>query len=409
MPSIEVKDTIESSGFPLAFRVDAAVADGKALGGLDIKHPGTIKVEARALGGHQKEAVVTEGHSGAVWRMVSDEGPMLQGTDLAPFPLGFMNAGLQADVLGRMAALGTAQGPERSQLDGVTAELATDYAFEGSFYKGTGKGSAKAPQFKFMVPSRFDAKRFEVLIQAAMAASPLVAMHSQVLRNTFALYVNGKRRMLNSLPESAEREVIDPLKSWHGVPSPGRDEASRPFATRALIERLEPIAAPVAGAAAAANSAAASALSGESAKIDIMVRGRSRLCDSTTESEVWLARPVGSHFGLFSCESIENQPPPSAPRGLSLAMSGIAFCLMTQVLRYVGYHNMKVRALRVVQLSPFDWARDGRALALPLDTHVFVHADENDETMERLLVMAANTCYLHAALGAVLESQFTLA
>jgi hypothetical protein len=227
-------------------------------------------------------------------------------------------------------------------------------------------------------------------------------MHSQSLRNTFALYVNGKRRVLKFLPESTQLEVVDPLKSWSGVPSPGREEALRPFATRPLIKRLPQTVAPAAGVAAAT-------LSGESAKIDIMVRGRSMLNDSTTQSQVWLARPVGSHFSLCSSESVDDRVTASAPRGISLAMAGIAFCLMTQVLRYVGYHNMKVRALRIVQLSPMDWSTDGRAMALPLDTHMFVHADESDETMERLLVMAANTCYLHAALGVALESRFTLA
>ncbi len=399
MASIEVKDTIESSGFPLAFRVDRTSATVEATGSLDADHPGTIKVEARALGGHQKEAVVSEGIAGAVWRLVSDEGPMLQGTDLAPFPLGFMNAGLLADVLGRMATLANSRG---LQLGDVTAELATDYAFEGSFFKGTGKGSAKAPQFKFAVPSGFDAGRFEVLIHDALAASPLVAMHSQALHNTFALYVNGKRRVLRFLPESAQLEVVDPLKSWSGVPSPGREEALRPFTTKSLIKQLPQTVAAAAGIA-------PPTLSGESAKIDIMVRGRSSLNDSITQSEVWLARPVGSHFSLYSSESVDDRQTASAPRGLSLAMAGIAFCLMTQVLRYVGYHNMKVRALRIVQLSPIDWAIDGRAMALPLDTHVFVHADESDQTIERLLVMAANTCYLHAALGAALESRFTLA
>jgi hypothetical protein len=35
------------------------------------------------MGGHQKEAVVKEGQAGSSWRMVSDEGPALKGTDLA--------------------------------------------------------------------------------------------------------------------------------------------------------------------------------------------------------------------------------------------------------------------------------------------------------------------------------------
>ncbi len=399
MASIEVRDTIESSGFPLAFRVDRDSDPNSSVDRNESSGPAFIKVEARALGGHQKEAVVTEGALGTAWRMVSDEGPILQGTDLAPFPLGFMNAGMQADVLGRLAALARQQG---IAFDGATSELATDYTFEGSFFKGTGKGSATAPVFGFGRPAQLDPAVFNALIQRALAGSPLIAMHGQELTNSFALHVNGKRRALSAMLESREQSVQDPLKSWAGIPSPGRAESLRPQASGStnLIERLPQPASGVSGTA-------SPTLSGESAKIDIMVRGRARSDQSTTRSEVWLARPVGSHFSLSSCESLDHRPAASAPLGLSLAMAGIAFCLMTQILRYVGYHKMNVRALRVVQISPFEWAADGQAKALPLDTHVFVHADERDDTMERLLVMAANTCYLHAALGSALETKVT--
>ena len=62
-------------------------------------------VEARKLAGHQKEAVVHEGSAGSRWRLASDEGKHLTGTDLAPFPLGFFNAGLHGDVMGRILGL----------------------------------------------------------------------------------------------------------------------------------------------------------------------------------------------------------------------------------------------------------------------------------------------------------------
>jgi hypothetical protein len=68
---------------------------------------------------------------------------------------------------------------------------------------------------------------------------------------------------------------------------------------------------------------------------------------------------------------------------------------------------MKVRALRLVQLSPCRIA-SGVAQALPLDTHVFVHTEESDEVMERLVQMSARTCYLHAALSAALPPEVAL-
>jgi uncharacterized OsmC-like protein len=42
----------------------------------------------------QKEAIIQNGPTGTVWRVVCDEGPWLNGTDLAPFPLAFFAAGV---------------------------------------------------------------------------------------------------------------------------------------------------------------------------------------------------------------------------------------------------------------------------------------------------------------------------
>lgn len=38
---------------------------------------------------------------GTVWRLTSDEGAILKGSDLAPFPLAFYNAGLHSDFVKR--------------------------------------------------------------------------------------------------------------------------------------------------------------------------------------------------------------------------------------------------------------------------------------------------------------------
>jgi hypothetical protein len=50
-----------------------------------------FQVEARAMTYHQKEAVVSEVIQGVAWRITSDEGAALEGTDLAFFPLGFFS------------------------------------------------------------------------------------------------------------------------------------------------------------------------------------------------------------------------------------------------------------------------------------------------------------------------------
>ncbi|MFV1963712.1 MAG: OsmC family peroxiredoxin, partial [Acidimicrobiia bacterium] len=86
--------SIESSGRPLVFRVENS--HDELPGGAGSTMPGTfLRTVVRALVGMQKEAAVTIEPDGSVWRLVSDEGPYLNGTDLAPFPLAFFAAGMQ--------------------------------------------------------------------------------------------------------------------------------------------------------------------------------------------------------------------------------------------------------------------------------------------------------------------------
>ena len=69
--------------------------------------------------------------------------------------------------------------------------------------------------------------------------------------------------------------------------------------------------------------------------------------------------------------------------------------------------------LRIVQDGAFGLsgtAAEGnlRGQAHPLDTHIFLHGEESDERMEKLLTMAQNTCYLHALVHAPLEPEVVL-
>ena len=81
--------SIESLGHPLAYKMRA---DRDQLTSSD--EFSAVRVEAHALGGMQKEALVYQGSTRSLWRMVSDEGPYLNGTDLAPFPLAFFSVGM---------------------------------------------------------------------------------------------------------------------------------------------------------------------------------------------------------------------------------------------------------------------------------------------------------------------------
>jgi hypothetical protein len=83
---------------------------------------------------------------------------------------------------------------------------------------------------------------------------------------------------------------------------------------------------------------------------------------------------------------------------------------MTQFTRYIEYRHHKVRAIRFVQTLPFALSGDARDGTLrggvePVDTHVFLHAEEPDEVLQNLLEVAENTCYLHAALRSALPGR----
>ncbi len=125
-------DTIDMHGDPLAFRV----RQGRGRSPLGAGGHDVIKVEARQLAGHQKEAVVSEGADASAWRLTPDEGKHLGGTDLAPFLLGFFNAGLQSDLYGRTRALAAAR---NIALDDVAIRVVNHYWLTGSFIHGTGE------------------------------------------------------------------------------------------------------------------------------------------------------------------------------------------------------------------------------------------------------------------------------
>lgn len=382
--SIQRTDSIESSGFPLGFTVRKGSTRPGVIGAAASRD--MFKVELRALGGHQKEAVVTEGEAGSMFRNVCDEGALLKGTDLAPFPLGFFSAGLQADIENRFMTLAAARG---LRINSLATELMNGYEFNGSFYRGDGKGSADAPRIKLKVSTSASAESVYAVARSALDASPMVAAIRAPLANTFAIYVNGRRRPITTPNPSRAGDASDPLKTWAGVPKPLASAADLPDMIAKLVPA--PDGQPVWTTPPDPTA---------TVRRQIEIYGISRWNDGLTESETWGAKPLGSRFGL---KSDERPGGDRAPSGLGIAVSGIAHCLTTQLLRYTEVHKMAVRAIRVVQFSPFELAgnaKDGslRAIAHPFDTHVFLHGDDTDERMERLLAMAQNTCYLHALL-----------
>ena len=125
------------------------------------------------------------------------------------------------------------------------------------------------------------------------------------------------------------------------------------------------------------------------------------------ETDTYLSLPGVSHFTLKADERTEAD---QAPCGLSQIAASIVFCYMTQISRYIEHMRLNVRGTRIVQYWPVA-IRDGtppQGVAEPVDTHLFFSGDESDETHEKLMTIAARTCYLHATLTAQLSPEVAI-
>jgi hypothetical protein len=373
-----VTDTIESHGDPLAFRL----CQGSSRSPLCGNGRDTIKVEARQLAGHQKEAVVTEGADASAWRLTSDEGKHLRGTDLAPFPLGFFNAGMQSDLYCRIRTLAAARD---IGLGAVEIRVANHYWLTGSFIHGTGEGHAEAPDIDVHIRSGASTETIKALIAEAMDVSPAIAfLRTPLSGNTFALYINGRRRTVEGVANSPSADAGDPYRTYTRAPRPLDTDARRD-----LIEKT--------GQVEQGTPEPASATVTNKLIRNIIGVGKSIGGDGMYETDTWLGMPGTSHFRLLSDESGNA----AAPCGLALLSAGIAFCYMTQLSRYIENMKMKIHGVRLVQFNPY--VAGPAAAAEPIDTHLFLNGEAADETHLQLLTIAARTCYLHAAAKAPTE------
>jgi len=337
-------DTIDGSGHPLAFRVAQ-----------DCEEPDAVVVHARTMGvGHQKEALVYDGRAGAVWRLTSDEGPNLKGTDLAPFPLAFLNAALGAEVISALQS--AAVGPALQ----TQVEVRNRYRFQGSFFSGTGQGSAIGTEIVF--PLRADASATRESIEQMVSRSVLFGYLSQPLRNTFALHVNGRPVEVTRVSASTAPTQRDPflIHRTVPVPAPGAWE-------RDAIQAMPPLP-----------------------------------WDASRQRPKSLVLPMSraNRFAFVSDPAGRSEPSPHA-----LFAAGVAFCYLTQYLRYIEYRHYDVQQVRIVQRMPLA----AGAIVMPVDSHIFITAREDQAVIQALLEIAENTCYAHAMLrGSVpIKTEFT--
>jgi len=147
-----------------------------------------FRTDVRALTGMQKEAVVWPlGGDRRGWRMFSDEGPYLNGTDLAPFPLGFFSAGLQFSFLENLAERARARGIRIESLESIQD---TWYTMTGSALRGDMTGGAKPVDLLVKIRAEASPETVANLVREAELSSPAHAAMRNVLANTFSCRLN---------------------------------------------------------------------------------------------------------------------------------------------------------------------------------------------------------------------------
>jgi len=193
--------SIESLGHPLVFSISDAPE-------VVTNPPGhvTVVADVHALDGMQKEALVRVG-SGRTWRMVSDEGPYLNGADMAPFPLAFFAAGMQFSFL---SELGRGARARSVALTSVELVQETFYSMEGSFLRGDATGGAMPVRLEVVVESEAEPDMVAEVVRMAAARSGPQALMRDALTSLFALTHNGHRCEIDGLASSASTRAEAP-------------------------------------------------------------------------------------------------------------------------------------------------------------------------------------------------------
>jgi hypothetical protein len=376
--------SIQDSPYPLVFPVAAVPAAFDATPG-DASDRLCLRTTAHALSGMQKEAVVCAGSS--AWRMVCDEGPYLNGTDLAPFPLAFFCTGMVSSYLTELLAL-----LKRHDIAFDNLRLLQDnrYAMEGSAVAGTMTGSALPVELRLEADSAAEPALLQQMLMEAVAASPVAALLRQPLVNTFTLTCNGIRiapgRIVGaSLPPPPEPQGFAGLR-------PPQDH---PYATDIISKLLAAtVREHVAGGAGTSLA--------DNQKRVLHMRGICTLrADGLHETVVELYQPIGSRF-RFVTDDHTGTGGARAPGSLAYLSAGLAFCYLTQIGRYAHIVKKPLQSYQLVQDTCFSHptvvgGKRSAGSAEPVTTHVYLSGAASEDYARTVTDMSEQTCFLHAA------------
>lgn len=378
---------IESLGFELAYKAAEGVPSAESLDTSNNKI--AIRSQLRALTGMQKEALVFDSASGTQWRMVCDEGPYLNGTDLAPFPLAFYTTGMAFSFTAELLKHAKAAG---IKLESYKLTQDNFYTMEGSALRGNMIGGALPVEMIVEIEADASTEAIQALVDKAEQTSPAQRYMNNEIVNTFALNHNGEVVEASDINLSPNPLQPDPSSSFKTAQPLSADTFERDIITK--VNSAETLFGVEGGAGSSLQA---------SQKRTLHMRGVVSLLDNGLMScDVQLFKPLGSKFRfLGDANGIRT------PSSLAYLSAGVGFCFLTQIGRYAHIVKQNITTYSIVQDSAFT-ITDDQSEAFPVDTHTFIESEEKDEAAQKNLYMSERTCFLHAAMRGSTKSKITL-
>ncbi len=384
----KIEDSIESSAYPLVFQADAA-----SLNLLPLQSSGDvlqIRAMARPLAGMQKEAIIQAGPGGNIWRIVCDEGPWLNGTDLAPFPLAFFTAGLAASFMSAFMAEAMQRGV---RVDSAKLEQDNFFSMEGSALRGTMTAGALPVEVSFTATGSATTAEFEQIAVAALQdRCPAERCLAGELASSFAVRSNNEELLWPGEPADKLAGLADPSSVFARLrPASSVDTAASEVIIRKVANPLKP-------------DAGAVGLKADQKRMVHVHTGCGIREDGLKSIDVQCIQPSGSRFEFLSDDSRAVGGHERAPSGLAYLSAGVAFCFMTQIGRYAQISKQDLSGYRIIQDMGFRLAEDGEPDAFAVETLALLDTTEPPEQSLQLVKMSEQTCYIHASYQAPMKT-----
>ena len=391
-----VENKLLDSGKPLFYKVGNAEIAGMTPPTTRLGE--SLRTAVRSLTIFQKEALVTSARTGMTWRLASDEGAYLDGTDCAPAPLCFLTVGMISSYMNEIMALAKIRD---INIHSICLVQDNYYSMKGSMARGTMIASAHDVDLEAQIKSDADRKTPIKLVMDATAASPLNGLMRGKHESLFTLSHNGcEIPPVKALHVGRPAEPDPGVKMDLAVPAEGNWE-NLCVKGGLTPEHQNSV------------SGASSSLTDHQDRL-LHLRGICTLRpDGIKEITQHLFNPHGSVFTLLSEEGPESGGLGRAPDATTYMSAGIGFCFMTQFGRYAKMKRKDLTDYRILQDSHFTLggASGGTGVAGkadPLETHVYLQSSEDDNFATDILDVSEKTCFLHAFCKTDLKTKIRL-